>query len=307
MTETIIATANTNPVSGSEVKITVNDIVCSIKIEKNKFSDTLPVIPSNARVRNGKILYRLKLKACLTMHSSGAKVSDHSLRIKSNRPADSIIIHGKSDANGELIFTLETRDSGAVELNVTTSGVTSPTFKISFKDAWYEELFLITGYNVCDENDFSGPLVAANGLQEKHKEDFLFSARGVPMQGTGKDSDGHYIALAQLLGGWHRNSRGAPDRVASQTGTSFRHVQSVQGKYGPVTENHSIAVDTSIIPARAKVNIEGVGTRYADDKGSAIQTYHIDNFLGAGAAVVKAWIRGGVNGTRRQVKYLGAE
>jgi len=127
------------------------------------------------------------------------------------------------------------------------------------------------------------------------------------MQGTGKDSDGRYIALAQLLGGWHRNSRGAPDRVASQTGTSFRHVQSVQGKYGPVTENHSIAVDTSIIPARAKVDIEGVGTRYADDKGSAIQTYHIDNFLGAGAAVVKAWMLGGVNGTRRQVKYLGAE
>ena len=68
-----------------------------------------------------------------------------------------------------------------------------------------------------------------------------------------------------------------------------------------------IAVDTSIIPARAKVDIEGVGTRYADDKGSAIQTYHIDNFLGAGAAVVKAWMLGGVNGTRRQVKYLGAE
>ena len=34
MTETIIATANTNPVSGSEVKIVVNDMVCSIKIEK---------------------------------------------------------------------------------------------------------------------------------------------------------------------------------------------------------------------------------------------------------------------------------
>ena len=32
-----------------------------------------------------------------------------------------------------------------------------------------------------------------------------------------------------------------------------------------------------------------------------------DSSLGAGAAVVKAWILGGVNGTRRQVKYSGAE
>ncbi|MGK5024734.1 3D domain-containing protein [Janthinobacterium sp. RB2R34] len=288
MSETIIATAKTNSVTGSEVKVTVDDIVCSISIKKNKFSDFLPIIPSNARVRDGKILYRLKFKACLTMHSNGAKVSNHSLSVKTNRPADSVIIHEKSDSGGELIFTLETRDSGTIELNVTTSGVTSPTFNITLKDAWYEDLFLITGYNVCDENDFSGPLVTANGLKEKHKEDFLYSARGVPMQGTGKDTDGRYIALTQLIGGWHRNARGAPDRVASQTGTSFRYVQSVEGKYGTVRENHSMAVDISVIPAHAKVDIDGVGTRYADDKGSAIRAYHIDNFLGAGAAVVKA-------------------
>lgn len=241
------------------------------------------------------------------MHSNGTKVPNHPLLIKSNRLGDKITIHGKSNTNGELIFTLETRNSGAIELRTTTFGVTAPIFKIILKDAWYEELFLITGYNVCEENDFYGPLVTANGLKEKHKEDFLFSARGVPMQGTGKDTEGRYIALAQLVGGWHRNSRGAPERVASQAGTSFRYVQSVEGKYGPVRENHSMAVDISVIPARAKVDIDGVGTRYADDKGSAIRTYHIDNFLGAGAAVVKAWMIGGVNGTRRQVKYFGAE
>ncbi|MFC0167558.1 3D domain-containing protein [Pseudoduganella danionis] len=45
--------------------------------------------------------------------------------------------------------------------------------------------------------------------------------------------------------------------------------------------------------------------RFADDTGSAIRTYHIDNFLGTGNDVVKAWMHGGVNGTRRQVKYIG--
>ena len=304
MTDAIIATSNTNPSPGSIVKVSIDDMICSISIENNKFSDDLPIIPSEARVRNNKILYRLTLRACVSTHANGLKVSGQLLNIKSNRQADTVT-HGKTDSKGELIFKLETRDPGDVELTVITPGITCPTFKINLKEAWYEELFLITGYNVCEEEDFSGPLVVGSGLEEKHKEDFLFGARGIAMQGTGKDTDGRYIALAQMTGGWHRNSRGAPDRVMSPNGTSFKYVQGVIGKYGLVTENRSIAVDAHVIPPHAKVNIDGVGDRSADDKGSAIRDYHIDNFLGAGAAVVKTWMRGGVNGTKRRVKYLG--
>ncbi|MYN46205.1 hypothetical protein GTP23_14225 [Pseudoduganella sp. FT93W] len=305
MADIIIATAYTNSAQDSEVKISIGDIICHIEIEKNKFSDTLPVIPSSARVENGRILYHLKLKACLTRISDGGKVANCSLKIRSNRKVDNIIIREKTNGNGELNFVLETRHSGDIELDVDNPGVTSKTFKISLKDAWYEEPFLITGYNICDEKDFSGPKVSGNGLEGKYKEDFLFGAKGVPMQGTGKSADGRYIALLQLVGGWHRNSRGAPDRVASQASTSFHYVDSAEGKYGSVTENHSIAVDITVIPPRAEVDISGLGRRFADDTGSAIRTYHLDNFLGAGDDVVKAWMHGGVNGTRRQVKYIG--
>ncbi|SEN09616.1 3D (Asp-Asp-Asp) domain-containing protein [Duganella sp. CF517] len=305
MSDVIVATANTNPTPGSVVEVSVDEMVCSLSIENNKFSDSLPIIPSAARVRSNKVLYRLKLKARLSTHADGVKVSGNRLNIESNRQMDNVVSRGKTDSKGELIIVFETREPGDVELRVTTTGITCPVLKINLKEAWYEELFLITGYNVCEEDDFSGPLVEAKGLDKNHKEDFLFGARGVAMQGTGKDTEGHYIGLTQMSGGWHRNSRGAPDRVMSQTGTSFRYVDGVVGKYGLVTENHSIAVDPSIIPPHAKVDIEGVGPRFADDKGSAIRTYHIDNFIGAGESVVRTWMRGGVNGTKRRVKYLG--
>jgi 3D (Asp-Asp-Asp) domain-containing protein len=78
------------------------------------------------------------------------------------------------------------------------------------------------------------------------------------------------------------------------------------GAFHEVKEEHSIAVDPYVIPKQAKVNIDGVGDRFADDRGSAIHAYHIDNFLGAGKKAVTAWPHGGVSGTQRRVKYLGA-
>ncbi|WP_199538636.1 3D domain-containing protein [Duganella sp. BJB475] len=147
-------------------------------------------------------------------------------------------------------------------------------------------------------------MVDGDGLNEKHKEDFLFGAQGIPMQGTGMDLSGQYIALLHMTGKWINNSRGNPDHVLPQN-TAFQYVPAVKGKFGLVKENHSIAVDPHVIPGDAKVEIEGVGLRFADDKGSAIKNYHIDNFLGAGNAVVKAWLHGGVNGTQRRVKFLG--
>lgn len=82
------------------------------------------------------------------------------------------------------------------------------------------------------------------------------------------------------------------------------YMDSVPRAFGPVTANHSIAVDRNVIPPRAHVSIDGVGERYADDRGSAIVGRHIDNFLGSGAGVVQAWLHAGVNGTQRRVKYI---
>lgn len=51
---------------------------------------------------------------------------------------------------------------------------------------------------VCAEVDFSGALVSGTGLDEKHREDFLFGAAGIPRQGTGKATDGRYIRLQAM-------------------------------------------------------------------------------------------------------------
>ena len=76
--------------------------------------------------------------------------------------------------------------------------------------------------------------------------------------------------------------------------------------YGPVTQAHSVAVYPHVIPKHAQVDIEMVGRRFADDTGSTIVGYHIDNSVGAGAAVQSAWERGPVNNTQRKVKCIGS-
>jgi 3D (Asp-Asp-Asp) domain-containing protein len=152
---------------------------------------------------------------------------------------------------------------------------------------------------------FSVSLVEGQGLDEKHRDDFLYGAAGVAMQGTGKGSDGRYIRLDNKPGSWHKNIKGNPDRLSNPSAAKFSYTDKFYGKYGIVEENHSIAVDKSIIPKKSKVSIEGLGERVADDSGGGIHSYHIDNFLGSGDSVVKTWLKSGINHTQRAVKYLG--
>lgn len=307
MAEVLVATATTNTTPGSVVQVQVEDLICSVGIIQNEFGDDLPIIPTAARTENNKVLYQIKLKAKLVQHVDGQAKGGHVLVVTSSRSHDRITSSGRTDANGEMVLTVESREVGTVKLKTTTAGVTMSPFELTLKNAWYQSKFLITGYNVCAEMDFSGALVTGTGLDEKHKEDFLFGAAGIPMQGTGKASDDRYIRLQAMAGGWHTNAAGHPDHVNTQASVSFSYADNVMGAFNEVKEEHSIAVDPHVIPKRAKVNIEGVGDRFADDRGSAIHTYHIDNFLGAGKDVVTAWLHGGINGTQRRVKYLGAE
>lgn len=305
MSEAIVAKAITNPTPGSVVAVKVEDLVCTLTIEKNKFGDDLPIIPTDSRTEKNKVLYQLRIRAKLISHKDGTAVSGHSFLLKSSRSGDRIESKGKTNTQGETTFVLITREPGELELTLLTTGITMSSFNIKLKEAWYESLFLITGYHVCEEDDFSGEQVEGQGLDEKHKDDFLYGAAGIAMQGTGKATDGRYIRLENKPGSWHKNSKGNPDRLDNPSAAKFAYTDKFYGKYGIVTENHSIAVDKSIIPKKSKVNIEGLGVRVADDSGGGIRLYHIDNFLGSGKTVVNEWLKSGINHTQRAVKYLG--
>ena len=195
----------TTPQDSNEAKmveIASYRFACELTLEQNAFGDTLPVIPEAARVEHNRVLYQLKIKARLTHQDTGAPVPDFKFFIKSNRRVDRVESRSKTNQQGETTFMLTTREPGEVELEAATAGIIMQRFRTKLQDAWYEAPFLITGYNVCDENDFSGELVIAKGLDEKHKDDFLYGAAGISMQGTGKATTVQYIRLNNNPGGW---------------------------------------------------------------------------------------------------------
>lgn len=303
---TAVGSAVSNAHPNSNTTVPVADTALRWEIQNNKYGDALPIIPSSSHVSGGNILYQLTIKATLTQVSDGHPAASKAVIITSNRTGDVVSPHTlSSNSDGTVTFTLESRHSGDLKLSVESADITAESLSINLKDAWYEDTFLITGYNVCDESEFGGAMTVANGLGDQHRYDFLFSASGVIMQGTGRALNGRYVRYVSMTTNWHYNQLNHRDHILDPTHVTFAYTNSVQGAFGPVHENHSIAVDKSVIPPRARVNIEGVGDRYADDRGSAIIGRHIDNFLGSGAAVVQAWLHGGVNGTQRKVKYIG--
>jgi len=298
----------TNTTPGSVVIVNVTDLLIAWEIPDNAFQDKLPIIPTESHVENGNILYRLKVNATLHRWSTGELVAGHTISIKSSRPHDSVkLSSATTDANGSVTVTLETRDKGSLTLSVQDSpDITDTTFPIALNEAWYESPFMITGYHVCNESDFSAQLVTANGVNDKHRSDFLYSATGLVMQGTGMALNGQYMRVSEMNTHWALNARYHADHLADPNGVTFTYTNGVHGAFGTVTANHSIAVDPAVIPPRMRVQIDAVGERHADDRGSQIKGYHIDNFNGAGTAVQAAWDNGTVNKTQRRVKYLGA-
>jgi 3D (Asp-Asp-Asp) domain-containing protein len=305
MPEVRVGQSTTNPTRDSVTTIKIGDYLCALVLEVNEFGDTLPIIPADARTESNKVLYQLKIRAKLTHRTDKKPVAGHKFSLRSNRASDQVESKGQTNAQGELTFTLTTREPGELELTTPTAGIMMAPLVVKLQEAWYEKSFLITGYNVCNENDFSGPLVEGSGLDEKHKDDFLYGAAGVAMQGTGRTTDGRYVRLQNKPGGWQKNERGRPVRLENPSAAKFAYATGIHGHYDDLIEKFSIAVDKLVIPKKAKVQIEGLGDRVADDSGGSIKLYHIDNFLGAGKAVVKDWLKGGINGTERRVKYLG--
>jgi len=150
----------------------------------------------------------------------------------------------------------------------------------------------ITEYYPAPERWFTGRRVSAPGLPGRHAVDWLYSARGLAMEGDGVDSAGHPVHIAGLgstgwvnqggrntvpvclgksshgfpvwlIGGW-RNRRGevtfplAAGGWANGSGgrtLPYGGVTFAPGESGSLRYLHSIAVDPGLIPEGSRVYI----------------------------------------------------
>ncbi len=172
----------------------------------------------------------------------------------------------------------------------------------------------ITEYYSAPERWFNGRRVAVNGISGLHRIDWLFSARGVTMQGDGIGLDGrHYHVVNVGRGGWvgplgqpasiggtqpvfwragafWRNARGQLtypfDGGGWSNGVGLRYVPLFGSSFAPgmslpLRPYHSLAVDPSMIPLGSRVYIPayhglGGGWFTAQDTGGAIDGAHVD-------------------------------
>ena len=77
-----------------------------------------------------------------------------------------------------------------------------------------------------------------------------------------------------------------PNKSITVKATAYCPCEKCCGKTDGVTysgkkaqENHTIAVDPDLIPIGSKVLVEGLGVRYAEDIGGAIQENRIDIYM----------------------------
>jgi 3D (Asp-Asp-Asp) domain-containing protein len=220
-----------------------------------------PEIPFDSRVINGRVLTSVGL--LLKLAKNGQPASGLSVVLTSTREdKDHIVNPGPSDDAGISDATVDTRDQPGTS-TITSAYADIQTVQpgvIHWLPARYHEKFQITCYVVSLEaNYLSTPLVSAPGIPgQKYHQGFL---RDIDMQGTGLALDGTYVH-------WKGHGQYEPEscpRTASGT-------CAIVGA--------TVAVDPSVIPLESKINIDGIGSRAAQDIGGGINAYHIDNFYG---------------------------
>jgi 3D (Asp-Asp-Asp) domain-containing protein len=180
------------------------------------------------------------------------------------------------------------------------------------KPTWLTGVY-ITEYYPVPESWFKGRRLPAPGLPEPHRVDWLYSAGGVTMQGTGIGLDGRFYHVDRLgIGGWvdrfgrptslgapifwraggfWRNARGALTFPLESGGWSngvgtryvpLRGVSFAPGHGRPGLQYYrSLAVDPRLIPMGSRVYVpayrgRGGGWFVAGDTGGAIIGRHID-------------------------------
>jgi len=177
---------------------------------------------------------------------------------------------------------------------------------------------ILTVYHVCLESEMAeGQTIAdPQGITGTFYKKFLYSAKGVVMQGSGQAIDGKTIKYVSGGGGWINKdgqptflckdgswSNGPPFWIANEQSVVFEELpqNTYKGTYGDVYPWYSIAVDPSVIPIGSIVYIEILdgwklkngeilnGYFMAVDTGPAIKENHIDIFVGAGEIALKDW------------------
>jgi 3D (Asp-Asp-Asp) domain-containing protein len=160
---------------------------------------------------------------------------------------------------------------------------------------------LITEYYPAPERWFSDRLVRAPGLHGRHRAGWLYSARGLAMQGEGIGSDGRMYHFAGPYTLNWRNAKGRdtfPCPKVPGVWTNGRPAWLEPGaRFAPGASRtlaywHNVAVDPRLIPygssvfLRAYCDTPARGWFRAADTGGAILGFHIDVFR---APPAKAW------------------
>lgn len=151
---------------------------------------------------------------------------------------------------------------------------------------------LVTQYWPAPERWFTGPLVRVEGIPGRHRSDWLFGARGLPMQGEGIASNGrvYHFAGPYDLGWRNRAGRhtapcsapgfwtdGRPFRLALPARALF-----AAGHSRTLVYWKSAAVDPHLIPFGSHIFLHALcstpthGWVVARDTGGAIGGAHID-------------------------------
>lgn len=182
------------------------------------------------------------------------------------------------------------------------------------KPTWLTGVY-ITEYYPAPERWFSGKRVVAPGLTTRHRVDWLYSALGVTMQGTGVGLDGRFYHVNRLgFGGWV-DERGRPAPIGGSLPIFWRNGGFWRNAKGELTfpledggwsngpgrryiplrgvsfaPGHgrpglrywrSLAVDPRLIPMGSRLYIpaysdRGGGWFLAQDTGGAIIGRHVD-------------------------------
>ncbi len=251
------------------------------------------IIPTNSGLVNGCPEYRSTLTVRATDGGNPARSISPTLKSSRNDIAtpDTFNQPGQTDQSGTTTGTVTTRKRGVANFTATANGYRpSPEYAKAFGDADYENTFLITGYGIALETDFTGATVTDPcGLQGTFNQDFLYSNRGVLMEGSGQAANGTIITID-----YNVTPRPNRNRVCFTTDTCARTSSGACAQIGT-----TIAVDRDVVPMGASVNIDTIGLRTAQDVGNRIRGEHIDVFAGAGRTVIDA-----IGSNNRRVRYI---
>src|SRR5579871_2352224 len=102
----------------------------------------------------GSVLFRVDIEVVVKRNGAAAKHAHVTFKVTG------VHSHAKlrtpTGIDGKATLRLETRISGTNTITPLHPEFASSTFDVDIDEALYEGKFTVTGYNVADENDFSG-------------------------------------------------------------------------------------------------------------------------------------------------------